>query len=81
MKEATNLHRPVVSLEQRVVATEAEVRNTLKGLQSMGIMHGEAPGDDKKLARIVLVVEVADAPEEKEKNRGPLEVRWNPFNW
>ena len=74
--------KPVVSLEQRVVATEEEVRKTLRGLQSIGIMHGQTPGDDKTLARIVLIVEVADAPERKEeKRRSPFEVRWNPFDW
>ena len=73
--------KPVVSLEQVVVTTEEEVRKTLRGLQSIGIMDGQTPGDDKKLARIVLIVEVADAPEQKEKKRGTLEVRWNPFNW
>jgi hypothetical protein len=72
--------KPIVELEQRVVGTEEEVRNTLKGLQSMGIMHGHTPGADKTLARIVLVVEIkgAEPPPEK-KRRGPFEVSWNPF--
>jgi hypothetical protein len=73
-----------VSLEQRTVATEEEVRNALRGLNSMGLMAASAPPKDHKLVRVVLVIETPEAPkaDERTKRRGsPLEVTWNPFGW
>jgi hypothetical protein len=65
-----------VSLEQRIVMTEEELRSALQGLASMKLMQANAE-KGRKLVRVVLVMETPDAPKAPESSG--MEVRWNPF--
>jgi hypothetical protein len=66
----------VITLEQRMIVAEPELRDALDGLRSMKLMQAAAP-KDKKLVRVVLIIETPDAPKSDPKSE--MEVRWNPF--
>lgn len=62
MPKLTPERRGSVTLTQRTIMLEDELRQALAGLASMGLFKAEAP-KDKRLVRVTLVMEIPGAEE------------------